>query len=116
MSTNVSKQKRKELNNKLKVIYKYTTSTVRVAVDRMVEAHICDGDIVIFHPGLTEGSGIFVVSIGNTLVVKRVDLYPASRTIVLYSANPAREPRRFSGPALDDIRISRRVVAVYHRV
>jgi SOS-response transcriptional repressor LexA len=89
---------------------------VHVAGDSMIEAHICDGDIAIFHPGITEGSGIFVVSIGNTLVVKRVDRDIASQTIVLYSANPAYEPRRFSGPALDGIRISGRVVACYHRV
>jgi SOS-response transcriptional repressor LexA len=38
----------------------------------MIEAHICDGDITIFHPGETSGSGIFVVAIGNSLVVKRV--------------------------------------------
>jgi hypothetical protein len=30
----------------------------------MVEAHIYDGDITIFHPGLTEENGIFAVSIG----------------------------------------------------
>jgi SOS-response transcriptional repressor LexA len=82
----------------------------------MIEAHICDGDLAIFHPGLTEGSGIFVVSIGNTLVVKRVDRDIASQTVVLYSANPAYEPRYFSGPALDDIRITGRVVACYHKV
>jgi SOS-response transcriptional repressor LexA len=89
---------------------------VCVAGDSMIEAHICDGDIAVFHPGITGGSGIFVVSIGNSLVVKRVDRDIASRTIVLYSANPAYEPRRFSGPALDDIRIAGRVVACYHRV
>jgi phage repressor protein C with HTH and peptisase S24 domain len=89
---------------------------VYVAGDSMVEAHICDGDIAIYHPGITEGSGIFVVSIGNSLVVKRVDRDPASQTIVLYSANPAYEPRRFTGPELENIRITGRVVAVYHRV
>jgi phage repressor protein C with HTH and peptisase S24 domain len=89
---------------------------VHVAGDSMVEAHICDGDIAVFHPGLTEGSGIFVVSVGNTLVVKRVDRDPASHTIVLYSANPAYGPRRFSGPEMEDIRIAGRVVAIYHRV
>jgi phage repressor protein C with HTH and peptisase S24 domain len=89
---------------------------VHVAGDSMVEAHICDGDIAIFHHGLTEGSGIFVVSIGNALVVKRVDRDIASQTIVLYSANPAYEPRHFSGPELDGIRIAGRVVACYHRV
>jgi SOS-response transcriptional repressor LexA len=89
---------------------------VHVAGDSMIEAHICDGDIAVFHPGLTEGSGIFVVSVCNTLVVKRVDRDPASQTLVLYSANPAYEPRRFSGPEMEDIRVAGRVVACYHRV
>jgi SOS-response transcriptional repressor LexA len=89
---------------------------VYVVGDSMIGAHICDGDITVFHPGITEGNGIFVVSIGNSLVVKRVDRDIASRTIVLYSANPAYEPRRFSGPELDGIKIAGRVVACYHRV
>jgi SOS-response transcriptional repressor LexA len=89
---------------------------VYVAGDSMIEAHICDGDIAIFHPGITEGNGIFVISIGNSLVVKRVDRDISSRTIVLISANPAYEPRRFSGDELDAIRVAGRVVACYHRV
>jgi SOS-response transcriptional repressor LexA len=89
---------------------------VHVAGDSMVEAHICDGDIAIFHSGMTEGSGIFVVSIENSLVVKRADRDIASQTIVLYSANPAYEPRCFTGPELEDIRVAGRVVAVYHRI
>jgi SOS-response transcriptional repressor LexA len=89
---------------------------VHVAGDSMIEAHICDGDLAIFHPGITEGSGIFVVSVGNTLVVKRVDRDPASQTIILYSANPAYQPRRFSGPEVEEIRVAGRVVACYHRV
>jgi SOS-response transcriptional repressor LexA len=82
----------------------------------MVEAHICDGDIVIFHPGQTQGSGIFVISVDTTLVVKRIDRDPASQTLVLYSANPVYQPRRFTGPELEAVRIEGRVVAVYHRV
>jgi erythromycin esterase-like protein len=84
--------------------------------DCMIEAHLCDGDIAVFHPGITTGNGIFVVSIGNSLVVKRVDRDSASQTIVLYSANPAYEPRHFSGDELNDIRIPGRVVACYHKV
>jgi phage repressor protein C with HTH and peptisase S24 domain len=57
-----------------------------------------------------------VVSVANALVVKRLDRDPASGTIVLYSANPAYEPRRFSGPEAEDIRVAGRVVACYHRV
>jgi SOS-response transcriptional repressor LexA len=89
---------------------------VYVAGDSMIEAHICDGDIAIFHPGITEGNGIFVISIENSLVVKRVDRDPSSQTIVLISANPAYDPRRFTGAELDDIRIAGRVVACYHKV
>jgi SOS-response transcriptional repressor LexA len=89
---------------------------VHVAGDSMIEAHICDGDLAIFHPGMTEGNGIFVVSVENTLVVKRVDRDPASHAIILISANPTYEPRRFSGPELESIRVVGRVVACYHRV
>jgi SOS-response transcriptional repressor LexA len=66
----------------------------------MVEAHIFDGDIAVFHPGITGGTGIFAVSVDSALVVKRVDRDPVSRTIILYSANPAAIPvwrRRSSG-------------------
>jgi SOS-response transcriptional repressor LexA len=87
---------------------------VRVAGDSMIEEHINDGDIVIFHPGITEGNGIYVVSIVNSLVVKGVDF--TTQTITLISANPAYKPRRFSRPELDDIRIAGRVVVCYHRV
>jgi SOS-response transcriptional repressor LexA len=89
---------------------------VYVTGDSMIEAHICDGDIAIFHPGITEGNGIFVVSVGNTLVVKRVDRDPSNQAIILISANPAYEPRRFTGAELDAIRVAGRVVACYHRV
>jgi SOS-response transcriptional repressor LexA len=89
---------------------------VHVAGDSMINAHICDGDIAIFHPGQTTGNGIFVVSINNSLVVKQIDRDPASQTIVLYSANPNYEPRRFTGPQLEEIRVAGRVIACYHRV
>jgi phage repressor protein C with HTH and peptisase S24 domain len=81
----------------------------------MTGEHIDDGDIVIFHPGLIQGNGIYVISINNSLVVKRTD-FSSHGMITLISANPAYEPRHFSGPELETIRIGGRVVAVYHRV
>jgi SOS-response transcriptional repressor LexA len=95
-------------SNRLQAVY--------VAGDSMIEAHICDGDIAIFHPGITEGNGIFVVSIRNTLVVKRVDFDTLNEAIILIRANPAYDPRRFIGAELGGIRIAGRVVAVLHRV
>jgi len=88
---------------------------VYVSGDSMIEERINDGDIVIFSTKQTEGNGIYVVSVGNSLLVKRVDFDPANKTIELISANPAYEPRRYSGYELEDIKVEGRVVACYHR-
>jgi len=89
---------------------------VYVAGDSMIGEHINDGDIAIFHPGLKDGNGIYVLSAGNTLMVKRVDFDSKKRTITLISANPDYKPRRYSGDDVQDIRIAGRVLACIHRV
>jgi len=89
---------------------------VHVSGDSMIDERINDGDIVIFNIKQTEGNGIYVVSVGNTLLVKRVDFDHANKTIELISANPAYEPRRYSGNELEEIRVEGRVVACYHRL
>ena len=89
---------------------------VFVSGDSMIDEKINDGDIVIFHPGLKEGNAIYVVSIGNSLVVKRVDFDGMNQALTLISANPAYPPRQFSGPELETIRIAGRVIATIHRV
>jgi phage repressor protein C with HTH and peptisase S24 domain len=89
---------------------------VHVSGDSMINEHINDGDIVIFNVKQTEGNGIYVVSVGNTLLVKRVDFDPANKTIELISANPAYETRRYTGNELEDIKIEGRVVASFHRL
>ena len=89
---------------------------VYVTGDSMIDEHINHGDIAIFHPSLKEGNGIYVVSVGNTLVVKRVDFDTSNKTIILISANSAYEPRRYSGQDLEDIRIAGRVLVCIHRV
>jgi SOS-response transcriptional repressor LexA len=77
---------------------------------------IYSGDIAIFYPGLVRGDGIYVVSVGNELLVKRVVRDDSRGVVELLSANPAYPPRRFEGQALDDVRIAGMVVAVFHRV
>jgi len=89
---------------------------VYVSGDSMIDERINNGDIVIFNTKQTEGNGIYVVSIGNSLVVKRVDFDLTNQTITLISANPAYEPRRYSGYELENIRVAGRVVACYHKV
>ena len=89
---------------------------VYVSGDSMTEEHINDGDIVIFNTKQTIGNGIYVISVGNSLLVKRVDFDNNNKYVILISANPAYEPRRYSGLELDNIRVAGRVVACYHRV
>ena len=89
---------------------------VYVSGDSMMGEHIDDGDIVIFNIKQTEGNGIYVVSVGNSLLVKRVDFNPAKRAIELISANPAYESRRYTGYDLNDVKVEGRVVACWHRI
>ena len=45
-----------------------------------------------------------------------VDFDSSNDTIILISANPAYEPRRYSRHELEDFNVEGRVVACYHRV
>jgi repressor LexA len=89
---------------------------VHVSGNSMIERRINDGDIVIFNIKQTEGNGIYLVSMRNTFLVKRVDFDPANKTIELICANPAYEPRRYSGIELEEIKIEGWVVASFHRL
>jgi len=89
---------------------------VYVSGDSMTGEHINDGDIVIFNTKQIEGNGIYVVSVGNSLLVKRVDFDQVNQALELISANPAYENRRYSMYELDDIRVEGRVVVCWHRV
>ena len=89
---------------------------VYVSGDSMIDERISDGDIVVFNTRQTEGNGIYVVSVGSSLVVKRVDFDLSNKSIVLISANPAYEPRHYSGRELEGVKIEGRVVLAWHRV
>ena len=89
---------------------------VYVSGDSMIDERIYNGDIVFFNIKQTDGNGIYVVSVGNSLMVKRVDFDLANKTIELISANPAYEPRTFTRHELEGIRIAGRVVACYHKI
>jgi phage repressor protein C with HTH and peptisase S24 domain len=89
---------------------------VYVSGDSMIGERIFNGDIAIFNTKQTEGNGIYVISVGNALLVKRVDFDHSNKTITLISANPAYEPHRYSGDELENISIAGRVVACYHKL
>jgi SOS-response transcriptional repressor LexA len=90
---------------------------VYVAGDSMTGEKINSGDIVIFRPNpQPQGNGIYVLSVDNALVVKRVNFEGPGHSIELISANPAYAPRCFTGQDLESLRIAGRVVACLHRV
>jgi phage repressor protein C with HTH and peptisase S24 domain len=89
---------------------------VTVAGDSMTGNNIYSGDIVIFYPELQEGEGIYVVSVENALLVKKVSHDPYKKTIDLISSNEDYPVRHYEGPELSDIRIAGKVIAVFHRV
>ena len=93
---------------KLRAVYVYG--------DSMVDERIFDGDVVVYRPDLIRGDGIYVVSIGNELLVKRVAFDPLGQTISLISANPAYPPRFISGEELEYFKIEGKVIACLHRV
>jgi SOS-response transcriptional repressor LexA len=89
---------------------------VYVSGDSMTGVNINDGDVVVFYPGLIQGNGVYVVSVENALLVKQIEFDGPGQTILLISANPAYESRRYSGYELENIRVTGKVVACWHRV
>jgi phage repressor protein C with HTH and peptisase S24 domain len=89
---------------------------VYVFGDSMTGTNINNGDVVVFYPGLIQGNGVYVVSVENALLVKKVEFDGPGQSIYLKSANPAYKPRRYTGRELENIRIAGRVVACYHRI
>ena len=84
--------------------------------DSMTGEKIYDGDIVIFHPMHKSGNSVYVVSVGNCLLVKRLDFNEIKQTITLISANQCYPPRVLSGKKLESVRIEGRVIACLHRM
>jgi SOS-response transcriptional repressor LexA len=90
---------------------------VTVRGDSMIDAQIFDGDYALFDTSNKLGENILVVSVGNTLLVKRVVVDGVKGTITLFSANAAADypPRIFSGNECEEVRIAGKVIAWWHR-
>lgn len=90
---------------------------VTVRGDSMIDAQIFDGDYVIFDTSNQLDESISVVSVGNTLLVKRVVIDNVKETITLFSANINANypPRIFAGIERDDVKITGKVIAWWHR-
>ena len=89
---------------------------VYVSGDSMIGEKIYDGDIVIFNTNLTSGDAVYVVSVGDKLLVKRVVNDVINNTLTLLSANPLYPPRDLTSEERDCVKIEGRVIANLHRM
>jgi SOS-response transcriptional repressor LexA len=103
----------------LSVIAPHREDSVKAVIvkgDSMTGAQISEGDYVLYNTQEMEGESIFVLSVGNTLLVKRLSFDPLKHTLTLLSANPAYPPRLIEGGDLEAVRIAGKVIAVIHRI
>jgi len=90
---------------------------ITVRGDSMIDAQIFDGDYVLFDTSRRHGESIFVVSVGSTLLVKRVVVDDVKKTTTLFSANSSADypPRVFTGNERNEVQIAGKVIAWWHR-
>lgn len=83
--------------------------------DSMTGIGLFDGDVVLFSPKEKEGDGVFVVSIENRLLVKRIQFEPSNFCVRIISENPRYEPVVLSGDSLLSFTVGGRVIGWLHR-
>lgn len=88
---------------------------LEVRGDSMIGIGLNDQDIVLFAPGQTEGEGIYVISIGSVLLVKRIQLDPRAKAIHIISENPRYPMQTLYECDFEDFKIEGRVIAWIHR-
>ncbi len=88
---------------------------LRVKGDSMINARICDGDIVFIRkqPDVNDGE-IAAVLIDNEATLKRV--YKKKNEIILVAENPAYKPLVYKGEELNEIRILGKAIAFQSNV
>lgn len=64
-----------------------------VSGDSMTGVQLFDGDVVFFVRGETTGDGIYVIAVDGEVYVKRVEIDPFDRKLVIKSENERYQPR-----------------------
>ena len=82
--------------------------------DSMIGANIFAGDIVVFASGvIDDGDGLYVVALGDSILVKRVSFNPIDNTVTISSENPKYEPIKVKADT-DNVRLCGKVVGWIH--
>lgn len=99
-------------------IFPYKAHQIKALIvkgDSMINARIFNNDIVFFSPEEKTGNGIFVISIGNEVFVKRIEFNPIDQLVRIISENEKYQPITVKAVDSDTLRINGRVIAVLHR-
>ncbi|QTQ13798.1 S24 family peptidase [Treponema parvum] len=99
-------------------IYPYKANQVKAVIvkgDSMNGMHICHNDIVLFVPEEKGCNGIFVISINNNVLVKRLEFNPAEHCVRVLSENEKYAPIVIKENGGDILTVSGRVIVVLHR-
>lgn len=99
-------------------IYPYKAHEVKAVVvkgDSMEGVQICHNDIVLFVPEEREGNGIYVISINNKVLVKRIEFNPAEHCVRVLSENEKYAPIVIKENGSDVLTVNGRVIVVLHR-
>ena len=65
---------------------------IRVTGDSMIDMSLFNGDWVIFDRTQIDGNGVYVISIGSDVRIKRLEYRPFERKIIISSENTKRYP------------------------
>lgn len=65
---------------------------VRVVGDSMTDMGLFDGDLAIFDQSRQDGDGVFVISIGGAVRIKRLEYRPFEQRLIISSENAKRYP------------------------
>ena len=85
---------------------------LRAKGDSMIDARICDGDIVfIKRTDIIDNGDIAVVIIDGEATLKRVYFYPDSQRLILIPENKSYKPLSFVGEELQGITILGKAIA-----
>jgi phage repressor protein C with HTH and peptisase S24 domain len=89
------------------------TMALEVRGDSMTGVNLFDGDFVVFAKGEVRDSGIYVIRIGDTLLVKRVQFDYVQKRLIIISDNP-RYPERAESVEADGVEIVGKVLGWIH--
>jgi phage repressor protein C with HTH and peptisase S24 domain len=87
---------------------------VTVKGDSMTGIQLFGGDLVVFAKDHVDGDGVYVISIGDEALVKRLEFDPFENKVLIHSENKNYQPKAVSADS-DLLRIEGKVIGWYHK-